>query len=56
MAFPGYSALRNRYPDEGIVLVRKDQPLPQGFEDYVPTGRKVGAHDEFVHPDDQGKF
>lgn len=54
MAFPGYDAYRNRWPDTGVTLVRKgDQP--ERFADWVATGKKVSSKDEYVHKGDLGK-
>lgn len=57
MAFPGYNAYRNRYPDTGITLANKNATnVEAGFPDHVKTGKTLGAHDEWVHKDDVGKF
>lgn len=57
MAFEGYRAYRNRYPDTGITLVDKRKTNTEaGFTDHVKTENKVGAHEEWVHKDDVGKF
>lgn len=57
MPFQGYNAYRNRYPDTGITLVDKRKTnVEAGFPDHVKTGKKVGAHDEWAHTGDVGKF
>ena len=57
MAFQGYNAYRKRYPDTGITLTDKRKTnIEAGFPDHVKTGKKIGAHDEWVHKDDTGKF
>ena len=57
MPFEGYNAYRKRYPDTGITLADKRKTnVEAGFPDHVKTGKKISAHDEWVHKDDTGKF
>lgn len=57
MPFQGYNAYRKRYPNTGITLADKRvSNIEAGFPDHVKTGYTVGAHDEWVHEKDVGKF
>lgn len=57
MPFEGYNAYRKRFPDTGVTLAdKRSTNIEAGFPDHVKTGKKVGAHDEWVHSGDVGKF